>query len=163
MSDHNDLTDAAPQPREGQAQPPEAALFDDFIRRIRAGDDRAAEELVRKFEPLIRRAVRVRIKSRRLNRVFDSMDVCQSVLASFFVRAASGAYELEQPNQLVNLLVTMATNKLASRSRGELRQRRDIRRLDESGATELQEVQDAQPRSEEHTSELQSLRHLVCR
>ena len=132
-------------PREGASQPPEAALFDNFIRRIRAGDERAAEELVRRFEPLIRRAVRVRIKSRHLNRVFDSMDVCQSVLASFFVRAASGAYDLEQPEQLVGLLVKMASNKLASRSRGELRQRRDIRRLDDLGALELQRIQDARP------------------
>lgn len=35
--------------------------FADFLRRIRAGDDLAAMELVRRFEPLIRREVRTRI------------------------------------------------------------------------------------------------------
>ncbi len=124
---------------------PDATLFDHFIQRIRAGDDRAAEELVRKFEPLIRRAVRVRINSPRLNRVFDSMDICQSVLASFFLRAASGAYDLAEPGQLVRLLVKMASNKLASRSRSELRQRRDIRRVEDFAAGELASIPDARP------------------
>jgi RNA polymerase sigma-70 factor (ECF subfamily) len=45
----------------------------------------------------------------------------------------------------VRLLVTMASNKLASRSRRELRQRRDIRRVDECGPQELQLIQDARP------------------
>jgi RNA polymerase sigma-70 factor (ECF subfamily) len=57
------------------------------------------------------------------------MDVSQSVLASFFVRAATGEYDLERPEQLVGLLLTMARNKLASRARLERRQRRDIRRV----------------------------------
>jgi RNA polymerase sigma-70 factor (ECF subfamily) len=56
------------------------------------------------------------------------MDVCQSVLASFFVRAAAGQYDLDDPGQLVRLLVTMARNKLASRARQQHRQRRDQRR-----------------------------------
>jgi hypothetical protein len=34
--------------------------FADFLRRIRAGDDLAAIKLVRRFEPLIRREVRLR-------------------------------------------------------------------------------------------------------
>lgn len=62
-----------------------APVFSDFLKRIRAGDSQAAEELVRKYESLIRRQVRLNLDS-RLNNVFDSMDVCQSVLKSFFVR-----------------------------------------------------------------------------
>src|SRR4029453_16591416 len=111
----------------------DAISFTDFVRRIRAGDDAAAEELVRRYEPLIRREVRLRIEDERLNRAFDSVDVCQSVLASFFVRAATGEYDLEGPDQLVRLLVTMARNKLASKARHEHRQRRDYRRV---GATD---------------------------
>jgi RNA polymerase sigma-70 factor (ECF subfamily) len=56
------------------------------------------------------------------------MDICQSVLASFFVRAAAGQYDLERPDQLIRLLTTMARNKLASEARRQYRQRRDIRR-----------------------------------
>ncbi len=90
--------------------------FAEFVRRIRAGDDTAAEELVRRYEPLIRREVRLRIEDDRLNRAFDSIDVSQSVLASFFVRAAVGQYDLDRPDQLTRLLVAMARNKLASRA-----------------------------------------------
>jgi len=102
--------------------------FDQFIRRIRSGDERAAEELVHKYEPLIRREVRLRLEDRRLGQLFDSMDICQSVLASFFVRTAAGQYDLAQPDQLLKLLVTMVRNKLASAARSHHRQRRDQRR-----------------------------------
>ncbi len=102
--------------------------FADFVRRIRAGDDQAAAELVNRFESLIRREVRLRISGSQVNRAFDSLDVSQSVLANFFARAATGQFELEHPDQLARLLVTMARNKLVSRVRSERRQIRDIRR-----------------------------------
>jgi len=108
--------------------------FSDFIRRVRAGDGQAAAEMVRRYEPLIRREVRLRTEDRRLERVFDSMDVCQSVLASFFVRTAAGQYDLDRPDQLVGLLVTMARNKLAATARQQYRQRRDTRRQAGDGA-----------------------------
>src|SRR5207245_9765603 len=83
----------------------------------------------REYEPLSRREVRLHLEDRRLYRLFDSMDICQSVLASFFVRTAAGQYDLEQPGQLLKLLVTMTRNKLASAARTQHRQRRDSRRL----------------------------------
>jgi RNA polymerase sigma-70 factor (ECF subfamily) len=103
--------------------------FADFLWRIRGGDKDAARELVRRYEPLIRREVRLRIGDGRLNRSFDSQDVSQSVLASFFTRAASGEYELDQPEQLGRLLMTMARNRLVSRTRRERRLVRDVRRV----------------------------------
>jgi RNA polymerase sigma-70 factor (ECF subfamily) len=103
--------------------------FQALMARVRAGDERAAAELVGRYESLIRREVRRRLEDHRLARVFDSMDVCQSVLASFFVRSAAGQYDLDDPDQLVGLLVTMARNKLASAAREQYRQRRDPRRL----------------------------------
>ena len=68
---------------------------------------------------------RVRLTDPRLRRVLDSMDVCQSVLASFFVRAAAGQYDLDDPSQLIALLVRMAQNKLAGQARFHHRERRD--------------------------------------
>lgn len=103
--------------------------FVDFLRRIRDGDDRAAEELVRRFEPIIRREVRMRIGDKRLRRAFDSVDVSQSVLANFLSQAAKGRYELEGPEQLVRLLMTMTRHRLVSRARRERRMVRDVRRL----------------------------------
>ena len=58
--------------------------FPDLITRVRGGDSAAAAELVRRYEPAIRRVVRLRLTDQRLRRAFDSMDVCQSVLGSFF-------------------------------------------------------------------------------
>jgi RNA polymerase sigma-70 factor (ECF subfamily) len=121
-----------------------ADSFADFIRRVRAGDEQAAQELVRRFEPLIRREIRLEMEDRRLARRFDSMDVCQSVLLSFFVRAAAGQYELDRPEQLIKLLVAMARNKLASAARREHSQRRDQRRTTGDAAA-LDQVADAEP------------------
>jgi RNA polymerase sigma factor (sigma-70 family) len=118
--------------------------FVEFLRRIRAGDDAAATELVRRFEPLIRREVRMRIGDDRLNRAFDSADVSQSVLACFFSQAAMGEYELDQPEQLARLLLTMARNRLISRARIERRLVRDVRRLTADPSV-LEQVTDGRP------------------
>jgi RNA polymerase sigma-70 factor (ECF subfamily) len=103
--------------------------FADFVRRIRAGDKEAAVQFVRQYEPMIRLEVRLRLKDARLRRAFDSLDVCQSVLTSFFCRTAQGQFDLEQPEQLIRLLVGMARNKLAFQVRKQRAQRRDNRRV----------------------------------
>jgi RNA polymerase sigma-70 factor (ECF subfamily) len=103
----------------------DAPTFEELIRRVRAGDPDAAAELVRLYEPAIRRAVRVRLADARLGTVFDSIDICQSVLGSFFIRAASGQYELNTPAQLLRLLTAMARNKLISQARKQYAQRRN--------------------------------------
>jgi RNA polymerase sigma-70 factor (ECF subfamily) len=104
--------------------------FTDLVARLRRGDAKAAEALVRQYEPVIRMEVRRQMRDPRLRRVFDSLDVCQSVLGSFFVRAALGQYDLDDPAGVVRLLVGMARNKLAFQVRRERRQRRDNRRVE---------------------------------
>jgi DNA-directed RNA polymerase specialized sigma24 family protein len=106
----------------------ESASFDELLQRIRAGDGSAAADLVRQYEPVIRLEVKMRMTDPRLRRVLDSMDICQSVLASFFVRAAAGQYELNEPKDLVRLLVGIARNKVAFQARKQHAQRRDQRR-----------------------------------
>ena len=103
--------------------------FVDLIGRVRAGDAQAAAELVRRYEPAIRLAVRARLTDPALRRLLDSLDVCQSVLASFFVRAAAGQYELDRPGQLLQLLGAMARNKLLQQAEKHRAARRDCRRL----------------------------------
>jgi RNA polymerase sigma-70 factor (ECF subfamily) len=98
-----------------------------LVRRVRASDQQAATELVRLYEPAIRRTVRFQLRDPRVRRTLDSMDVCQSVLGSFFARAALGQYQLETPDQLIRLLVTMARNKLATQVRRPHVQRQDPR------------------------------------
>jgi RNA polymerase sigma-70 factor (ECF subfamily) len=111
----------------------ESSAFEELIRRVRAWDQEAAGELVRRYEPAIRRAVRVRLASARLGNLFDSMDICQSVLRSFFVRAASSQYDLHTPEQVFKLLTAMARNKLASQARKQHSLRRDNRRASAIG------------------------------
>src|SRR5262249_38334704 len=101
-----------------------------LIRRVRAGDQEAAAELVRLYEPAIRRAVRFQLRDSRLRRDLDSMDVCQSVLGSFFTRAALGQFEIDKPEQVLRLLVAMARNKLATQARKPHIRRQDQRGLD---------------------------------
>jgi RNA polymerase sigma-70 factor (ECF subfamily) len=108
----------------------EADLFADFMRRVRAGDEQAAAELVQRYETIVRREVRLRLRDPRLRRVFDSLDVCQSVLASFLLRAAAGQYELEGPAQLVRLLVGITRKKVASAARRQQAGVRDHRRVE---------------------------------
>jgi RNA polymerase sigma-70 factor (ECF subfamily) len=129
----------------------------DLVRRVRECDAAAAEELVRRYEPAIRRRVRVwlRLQDPRLRRVFDSMDVCQSVLASFFVRAAAGQYDLQDPGQLIALLFRMARHKLAHQVVRQQAARRDIRR-DQGGGADTPEAADpgASPSSQVAGQEL---------
>src|SRR2546421_6543117 len=103
-------------------------LFVDLIQRVRAGEQNAAAELVRRSEPAIRRVVRVHLRDPRLRRVLDSTDIAQSVLATFFVRANLGQYELDSPESLLRLLATIARNKLTNQANRQRAGRRDYRR-----------------------------------
>jgi RNA polymerase sigma-70 factor (ECF subfamily) len=100
-----------------------------LVQRVRAGEPEAAAELVRAYEPEIRRAVRIWATNAPLGRILDSIDICQSVLANFFIRAASGQFDIERPEQLTGLLVKMAKNKLRDHWRKQTADRRDIRRV----------------------------------
>jgi RNA polymerase sigma-70 factor (ECF subfamily) len=123
----------------------ENAAFADFIRRIRAGDDQAARDLVRLYEPVIRREVRLRLRDERLASRFDWTDICQSVMASFFVRAAAGQYDLEEPDHLLRLLVVMTRNKVTQQVRRNSAERRDYRRLETRDPAYLDERSAAVP------------------
>jgi RNA polymerase sigma-70 factor (ECF subfamily) len=123
----------------------EHAAFAEFICRIRAGDDQAAQELVQLYEPVIRREVRLQLRDLRLASRFDWTDICQSVMASFFVRAAAGQYDLEQPDQLLRLLVVMTRHKLTQQVRRHSADRRDYRRLEARDPAYLDERSAAVP------------------
>ncbi len=91
--------------------------FTDLLARVRAGNEQAANDLVRIYEPQIRRIIRIRLTTRSLRRQMDSTDICQSVMGDFFVRVAMGQFNLERPAQLVRLLAT----KHSQRDRGRRR------------------------------------------
>jgi DNA-directed RNA polymerase specialized sigma24 family protein len=99
--------------------------FLDLILRVRTRDEAAVAEVVRRYERALLREIRLRLRDPRLRRALDSGDICQAVLASFFLRAASGQYELHKSEQLLRLLIVMARNKLASQARHSYVCRRD--------------------------------------
>jgi RNA polymerase sigma factor (sigma-70 family) len=102
--------------------------FLDLIRRVRSGDEDASRELVERYGAQIRRVIRVRLTDSGLRRVMDSQDICQSVMANFFLRATAGQFDLESPEQLFGLLATMARNKLTNKVQYHRAGRRDLRR-----------------------------------
>lgn len=114
------------------------ASFTDLMTRVRAGDEQAATDLVRRYEPEIRREVRFLLRDPFLRRSFDSMDICQSVMGSFFLRAALGEYDLGRPEDLVRLLISMTRNKVVDATRRQRAQRRDHRRATSLDAVDVE-------------------------
>ena len=98
---------------------------------------------MRQYEPEIRRAIRVRLTDPRMRRLMDSMDICQSVLGNFFVRVAAGQFDLDEPEQLIKLLVTMARNKIRDQFRRQHAERRDQGRVAAAGNELLAAVADS--------------------
>jgi RNA polymerase sigma-70 factor (ECF subfamily) len=99
-----------------------------LVEQLRRGDEAAAEELVRFYEPQVRRAIRVRLRNRHLRRLLETSDVCQSVLKSFFMQVARGQDHIHDPTRLRQLLMAMARKKLVSYARHHTAAKRDVRR-----------------------------------
>ena len=136
--------------------------FAEWMARVRAGDEDAAAELVRRYERAVRVAVRVKLTDPRVRRHFDSVDVCQSVMASFFVRAAAGQYDLDSPGQLVGLLKAMALNKLNMQVRRHTAAARDVGRVADGGS-EPPPVADPRPGPERQATGRELLDRLLDR
>jgi hypothetical protein len=96
--------------------------FAEFLRRIRAGDQQAAADLVRRYEPAIRLEVRRRLNDPSLYPVLESMDVCQSVLLSFLAGRGTGRFVGEpvgQNSSMTECATGAATHQaLGEKSRG---------------------------------------------
>jgi RNA polymerase sigma-70 factor (ECF subfamily) len=118
----------------------DAPEFVELIRRVRDRDQDAARELVQRYESAIRRVIRIRLRDANLRRLLDSTDVCQSVLASFFIRTALGQYEVDTPEQLLNLLAVIARNKVVNQANRLRAQRRNIQR--DAGADQTPHIAD---------------------
>jgi RNA polymerase sigma factor (sigma-70 family) len=112
----------------------ETDAFRSWLERVQAGDPRAAAEFVRRYEPKIQEAIRVRLISLRLYRVLDATDICQSVLGNFFQRAAVERFTVESPGRLLALLLTMARHRVQDEARKQQARRRDHRRIEEASS-----------------------------
>jgi RNA polymerase sigma-70 factor (ECF subfamily) len=95
----------------------EEESFRDLVLRLRGGEPEAAAEFVQLFEPEILRFIRIQLNASRLRRLVDSADIFQSVFLNFFVRVRDGQYDLDSPEQVIRLLVTMARNRIVDHAR----------------------------------------------
>ncbi len=109
--------------------------FLQLMQRLRVGDEKAALELHGLYAEQLQRIVRVRLTQPGLRRTMDSIDICQSVFADFFVRAAMGQYDPRSPAELLRLLAAMARHRLIYHAKKQKAARRDMRRV-EAGAIE---------------------------
>jgi RNA polymerase sigma factor (sigma-70 family) len=100
----------------------------DLLGRVQAGEAAAVDDLLRAYEPVVLRYVRMRLTDRRLRRVVDLADVCQEVLFNLYSRICSGRLEVNTPQDLRNLLAAMVRNKVLDHVRKEAAARRDCRR-----------------------------------
>ena len=105
--------------RTGSPMSPEDT-FRSLIERVRASEPDAATELAQMFEPFIRRYARFAMRSAAItarSARLGTSDICQSVLASLFVRLKEGRFELHDPEQLEGLLRVMSRFKIATEGR----------------------------------------------
>jgi len=91
--------------------------FQDLLARVRAGDNEASALLFETYAPHLKRLVRSWMRAESMRRRADASDIYQSVMASFFVRAALGQYDISGPEQLQALLTRIARNKVADLAR----------------------------------------------
>jgi RNA polymerase sigma-70 factor (ECF subfamily) len=93
-----------------------ALPLDELLEQLRTGDDAAAEELFRTYEPYLRKVVR-RQMPRQLRAKFDSQDVVQSVWAHVLTRFRDAGWKFAGPAQLRAFLATVTRNRLTDRIR----------------------------------------------
>jgi RNA polymerase sigma-70 factor (ECF subfamily) len=98
-----------------------------FIARIRAGDEEAATELLRRYEAKVRLVVRRQLP-RLLRSKFDSLDFLQSVWGSFFHRVRTGPTDIQDEPNLVAFLAWAARNRVFDEYRRASSQKHDVRR-----------------------------------
>jgi RNA polymerase sigma-70 factor (ECF subfamily) len=95
---------------------------DDFtalLQRVRRGEEDAATQLFERYHRVMFRTVSIRLENSALKATCDVDDICQTVFKSVFVRLRLGQYELKSGNDLVNLILRMAHNKVISRQRAQ--------------------------------------------
>ena len=93
--------------------PPQALLTESvlLLERFQAGEEAAATEIFERFAQRLAALVQSRL-SKKLARRLDAEDVVMSAYRSFFVRARSGHFSLDEPGDLWRLLAQITLNKL---------------------------------------------------
>jgi RNA polymerase sigma factor (sigma-70 family) len=139
----------------------EKPIDDELLRRVRAGDRTAVGDLWIRFEPEIRRTLRVRLWQSGLRGREETEDRLQSVALLFFDRLDRGKLDqrlddLESPEELLNLLKKMAKGRYVDWLR-----RRGAQRRAETRKKSLDAMAVEPPADETRASEALQHRELV--
>lgn len=99
----------------------EESSFQELIMRVKSGDQSACTEIYDRYKEYIKRAAKTKLRSARMRTLFQSDDIINTVLKSFFlrIRESDNQWKMDTPQNLISLLMTMANNKIANRSRKE--------------------------------------------
>jgi RNA polymerase sigma factor (sigma-70 family) len=92
------------------------AVLDTLLERLCAGDEAAAEQVFREYEPYLRTVVR-RMLPRRLRAKFDSADVVQSVWADLLQRFREAGGRFTDRDHLSAFLITATRHRFIDRYR----------------------------------------------
>lgn len=103
------------------------ARWTQLIEGLRRSDDQILREFYERYDGALHLIVRRRLSPAFLRR-FDSDDVVQSTLRTFFRRVQTGNVEMLEGQRLWNLLCAIALTKLREKVRFHSRMRRAIQR-----------------------------------
>ncbi len=106
-----------------------------LLRRFRAGEHDAATELYVRYASRLLALANAHT-SPSLSSRFDPEDVVQSVFRTFFRRAAAGLYDVPPGDQLWQLFLVIALNKVRALSIHHRAQKRDVTRTSGSAIVE---------------------------
>jgi RNA polymerase sigma-70 factor (ECF subfamily) len=115
-----------------------------LLRRLRGGSQDAATQLYYKYAKRLRALARASTSAQLARRV-DADDIVQSVFRTFFRAACQGLYDVPAGDDLWNLLLVIALNKIRAAGIHHSAAKRDVRvtaeldRIDEAAEIEQED------------------------
>jgi RNA polymerase sigma factor (sigma-70 family) len=129
---------------------PEPPGDQSLLHQWRAGDQKAAREIVERYVDRLLDLARRRL-SQRLARRVDPEDIVQSVFRTFFGRARAGQFHVEDPDDLCKLLMRITLHKTLRQAAFHRAAKRDLNQEAGSGPDDtdhLRDVLDREPTPE---------------
>jgi len=111
--------------------------FSELLSRVRKWDPEAVQTFLARFEPQVRREIRIRLTDPLILVAHSESDVCQSIVIDFLVRLRAGQYDFNNSDEVVRFLVTATTHKVRNVGRKERAARRTVRRRDPDADVQL--------------------------
>ncbi len=106
-------------------EPTDASL----VQQVRSGSEEAAAQLYRRYVKRLRSLVRTHHHG-RLRQRLDGEDIVQSVFGRFFQAVRSDTYHAPRDDELWNLLLVIAKNRIRTQAAYHHAQRRDVRQTE---------------------------------